>query len=59
MLDADGVFACAALALVAPSAAVLVVNDELVRDLGSLELGDVPRTGYAAEGFTVVRCIRD
>ena len=36
------------------SAAVLVVNDEFVRDLGSLELGDVPHTEYDAVGFTVI-----
>ena len=57
MLGADGVFngdaARSALALVAASAAVLSVNGEIVRDLRSLGLGDVP-AGCTAEGFTVV-----
>ena len=58
MLGADGVHTVAAAlsasALVATSAAVLVVNDEPDRDLSSLKLGDVPPAGSAAEGFTVV-----
>ena len=41
--------------LVAASAAVLVVNGELVRDLSSLKLGDVPPAGYAAESSQALR----
>ena len=32
----------------------LVVNAALVRDVGSLELGDVPPAGDAAEGLSTV-----
>ena len=41
-------------ALVAASAAVLAVTDELLNDLGPLELRDAPPTEYAADGFTVL-----
>ena len=44
----------AALSALALVAAVLVVNDERVGDLSSLDLGDVLPTGQAAERFTVV-----
>ena len=52
-LGAYGVCSWSSLALVAISAAVLDVNDELVRGPGSLELGDVPPAEQAAAGFTV------
>ena len=64
MLGADGVYtraaASSASALVATSAtpaAVRDVNDELVRDLCLLKLGDVPLVGSADKGPTNVSAL--
>ena len=46
-------------ALIAVSAAVLGVNDELVRDVASLELDDVPPAECTAEGLTVVDALEN
>ena len=46
-------------ALVAAAAVVFVVNEELGRDLGLLDLGDVPLTVYAVQGLRRGRCTRD
>ena len=61
MCGVDAVYTGAAApfvsALVAASAAVLVVNHELVTDHGPPELENVPPAACAAEGFTVVAAL--
>ena len=45
------------IALFAASAALHCINDEFVRDLGPLDLGDVPPVECAAEEITVVAAL--
>ena len=63
LLGADGLYTGAAAgyasAMVASAAVVFVVNEELGRDLGLLDLGDVPLTVYAVQGLRRGRCTRD